>query len=94
VAGQWTITSDSSGWSMQLAQDGSVVSGTMANSERSASLAAKGTFTDGALTLVATGPLDGQTIEITLKGSMEAGTLKGTYAVGGNSGAWTATRTP
>lgn len=95
VAGRWAITSDAPGWSMTLAQNGrGLVSGTLANGERGASLDAKGTFAEGALSLLATGPMDGQTVEIALEGTLDAGTLKGTYKVGDTSGSWTATRQP
>ncbi len=95
VAGQWAITSDAgSVWSMALVQDGSAVTGTLTDGDNAATYQAKGTFTAGALSLVATGQPQGQPIELTVKGTLEGESLKGTYSVGDSNGTWTAMRKP
>ena len=50
----------------------------------------KGTFENSALSLAVT-PDD---MAGTLKGAFEGAVLKGSYDIGGNAGAWSATRKP
>lgn len=88
--GTWSISSDAgSGWSMDLTQDGSTVTGTVRNPDQGLSLPVKGTIENGTLTLAVQGDAAG-----TIKGALEGGTLKGTYDIDGNAGSWSATRRP
>jgi hypothetical protein len=91
VSGTWLITAaeSSPGWSMDLVQDGTNVSGTLKNAEQGLTLQLKGTLESGALSLNVTGDRSG-----TMKGTLEGGALKGSYDVGGDAGSWSASRKP
>jgi hypothetical protein len=92
LSGTWNVTSPSSstGWTLELTQDGTAISGTLKNADQGISLPVKGMLENGTLSLTASGEMAG-----TLKATVEAGELKGgSYDIGGNSGSWSATRKP
>lgn len=91
LSGSWLVTAhaSSAGWSMDLVQEGSNVSGTLKNAEQGMALQLKGTLESSALSLDVSGDMSG-----TMKGTLEDGALKGSYDVGGSSGSWSATRKP
>jgi hypothetical protein len=91
LTGTWVIVSaeSSSGWSMDLTQEGTTVTGTLKNAGQGIEMPLKGTHENGALSLAVVGDTAG-----TLKGAFEGDVLKGRYDVGGNAGAWSATRKP
>ena len=91
VDGAWTISSDGgSGWSMELTQTGSAVTGALKNSGQGMPLPVKGTFEGGALML------NGESTDATgvVKGTFDGSMLKGTYEIGGSAGSWSAVRRP
>jgi hypothetical protein len=91
VAGIWTISSSGGdGWSLELTQEATGVSGFLKNDGQGVTLPVKGTLEAGALTLAITGGDASGTI----KGALEAGALKGSYEVNGDTGTWSATRKP
>jgi hypothetical protein len=92
VSGTWAISSSSSspGWTLDLTQEGTAVSGTLKNGDQGISIPVKGTLENGTLSLTASGEMAG-----TLKATIEAGELKaGSYDIGGDAGTWSATRKP
>lgn len=91
VAGTWTISSSGGdGWSLELSQEGSGVSGFLKNAGQGVTLPVKGTLDAGALSLAITGGDASGTI----KGTLDAEALKGEYEVNGSTGTWSATRKP
>lgn len=91
VAGAWTISSDGgSGWSMDLTQSGSAVTGALKNADQGITLPVKGTLEGGALLLA----VDSAEVTGTVKGTLDGTMLKGTYELGGNTGSWSAVRRP
>jgi hypothetical protein len=91
VGGAWTISSDGgSGWSMDLTQAGSAVSGELKNPDRGVTLPVKGTFEGGALTL----NVESADASGVVKGTFDGAMLKGTYEIGGSAGSWSAVRRP
>jgi len=91
LTGTWILvsTQSSAGWTMDLAQEGTKVTGTLRNAGQGIEMPLKGTHENGALSLDVGGDATG-----TIKGSFEGDVLKGRYDVGGNAGAWSATRKP
>lgn len=91
VGGAWTISSDGgSGWSMELTQTGSAITGALKNPDQGVSLPVKGTFEGGALTL----DVHSADAAGIVKGTFDGAVLKGTYEIGGNAGSWSAVRRP
>ena len=93
LAGTWIMNTPSSsnpGWTMDLTQEGGMVTGTLRNADRGIALALKGTLENGALALAVSGDRTGN-----LKATLDSGELKdGHYEIGNNSGSWSATRKP
>lgn len=91
VSGAWTISSDGgSGWSMELTQSGSAVTGALKNPDQGITLPVKGTLEGGALLL----NVESTEVTGTVKGTLDGTMLKGTYDLGGSSGSWSAVRRP
>lgn len=91
VGGAWTISSDGgSGWSMELTQTGSAVTGALKNPDQGVTLPVKGTFEGGALTL----DVESADAAGVVKGTLDGAMLKGTYQIGGAAGSWSAVRRP
>lgn len=90
VAGNWDISGDGGGgYSFSFTQDGTAVSGVLRTPD-GAELPVKGTFTANALDLA----VAADSVAGTITGTLDAGTLKGRYDIGGNAGAWSAVRKP
>jgi hypothetical protein len=91
VGGAWTISSDGgSGWSMELTQTGTSVTGALKNADQGMTLPVKGTFEGGALIL----NVESTDAAGIVKGTLDGAMLKGTYEIGGNAGSWSAVRRP
>jgi hypothetical protein len=90
LTGTWVLASSGgTGWSMDLTQDGSAVTGTLKNTDQGISLPLKGTLDNGTLDLAVMGDMTG-----TIKGKVEGPALKGNFDVSGETGTWSATRKP
>ena len=88
VTGTWTIEAGGRpGWSLELTQNGTAVTGMLRNADQGVAVPVKGTLDRSALELALTGEASG-----TITGTWDGTALKGTYQVDGNSGSWSATR--
>ena len=91
VAGAWTISSDGgTGWSMELTQNGTEVTGALKNPDQGLTLPVKGTLEGAALNL----SVQSTDVAGVVKGTLDGTMLKGTYDLGGSAGNWSAVRRP
>lgn len=90
LTGTWDITGDGGGgYSFKFTQEGTAVSGVLRTPD-GAELPVKGTFENSVLNLAVTA----DTMNGTVKGTLEGAALKGSYDIGGNAGSWSAVRKP